>query len=179
MEPDEEIDSLKARLAALEGARSTAPPVAKPPSKSANGCLLAIAIPIVAITLLVALGSLLPDPPSAPAAPVDDGACDATAAETALATTRLHLVRGETVARADGLVIMVRPRAWAALDFDQQQRVAALYDCAVAGSGKHLTVIRFRYERSGADLATFEATDLLRLRQSGMAAVSSGSRPGS
>lgn len=127
------------------------------------------------ILLLVVLFSMSPQTPTAMAPATPPPTVDATCNQplATLAGDRIfasNLVRGSTDT-SEGLIIMVNPLLWSQLRYSDQERMAAIIDCGIAGPGAHMRVIRFRYEQSGPDLTVFEAIDLLRLRQRGLAMI--------
>lgn len=166
---DREISELRARLAALESDKPPQSSQPVPAPKTGNGCLPAVLISVAAVVVLALLLGQS-GPPSAGTEDKPLRGCDEAWANTY--TAQLvggagRLIRGSDVSRTEGLVVLVRPGPWSRLDYAQQQTLAAAFDCAIAGTGGHLSAIRFRHERSGADLASWDAVALLRLREDG------------
>ena len=137
-----------------------------------GGCLKPLLIGVGVIAGLLFLASLLPDPPPRDEATTvaNSAPCDEQWARGALLTIKssTSLIRGEdATGPREGFVVMVRPRGWSELSFGQQESLAAIYDCVIAGNGSHLSHIRFRYERDGPDLAHFDSGELMALREGG------------
>lgn len=85
-------------------------------------------------------------------------------AEMIAASERVRLLQGMEVTR-EGVIAIVGTRQFAELSFDAKSQLAAAIDCSVAGAGNHLSAVRFRSRLHGSDLESFEAPDLLRVRE--------------
>lgn len=164
-ERDEEIRELKARLERLEGE-----PGGAKPKKAPLGGWKWVGLGLLA---LVGIGAVVGggDPPPAPA-PTEAAApapCDkARSSDLYEMSRRNGVIRGVDISAGEGVVVMVAPGLWRRLDFHEQQVVAAALDCAIASPG-YLRELRFRADRSGADLYALKSYDLLKLRRDGLA----------
>lgn len=133
--------------------------------------LLVLGVPVALIALALCVGSVSPD--NATSSTSAAGGATGTYCNEAWARRRgelllaSRLVRGTDMSASEGMIVIVRRAPWEQLSFEQQREMAATFDCGVAGQGHHLAMIRFRAERSGSDLATFDATALLHLRDQG------------
>jgi hypothetical protein len=164
---DDEIAGLRKRLRELE-AKKLAPTRGR--AVPLPGWVLALGVLVMAgWPALFFLTSHQTEAPPPPASPAPSVPCDEAWAKAEYIKAQAYgIVRAADVARGEGVVVMVSPARWRAQSFRGQQTLAAAIDCAVAGNGNHLTALRFRGDRSGADLYALTGPDLLRLREEGL-----------
>lgn len=161
MSESEEARRLRARLAEIEKSEQPEPRVRW-------GWIVAAALALIAVPVLGNLTSTDPSPAKGASPAASSAPCSQTVSRLRIGQAESNgLVQGTDFADR-ALVVIVRGSNFRRIDYAEQRNLAAAFDCAVAGEGSHLSAIRYRNTLHGADLARFDASDLLRAREDGL-----------